>query len=72
VFSLAIWIEACSLPREVWAAANHRRTLWLIYLFLPPMSWLYLVAVRPRLHKARRRLEANGLPPGVSVSWPSS
>lgn len=59
MFSLALWREALSFPREVWAAANYRRTLWLIYLFIPPMGLLYLVFVRPRLHKAHQRGSAS-------------
>ena len=56
IFSLGIWIEALSFPPEAWAAANYRRKLWLIYLFVPPMGLLYLLFVRPHLHKAARRL----------------
>lgn len=72
VFSLAVWREALSFPREVWAAANYRRTLWLVYLFIPPMGVLYLLLVRPKLDKTRRHLQANRPPEGVTVSWPAS
>ncbi|MDQ3913785.1 MAG: hypothetical protein M3323_00415 [Actinomycetota bacterium] len=51
--SLAIWIEALTLPREVWAAANYRRTSWLIYLFIPVMGLLYLLFVRPSSRRLR-------------------
>ncbi len=71
VFSLAIWKEALSFPREVWTAASYRRTLWLIYLFIPPMGILYLLLVRPKLDKTRRRLEANRVSAGVTISWPA-
>ncbi len=69
VFGLAIWIEARSFPREVWVAANYRRTFWLIYLFIPVMSVVYLLVVRPKLHKTRRRMEAQDPPRGVTVTW---
>ena len=72
IFTLAIWFEARSFPREVWAAANYRRTSWLIYLFIPVMALLYLLIVRPKLHEARRHLEASPLARGISVSWPGS